>query len=199
MTLCILAEHCYAECRLCWLSLMLCVTYKPLMLSLIISFPLWMISFSSHKYRSYLHATHNKSLHIAALRLKLQKEVRPEPWNTKGGSITVPLTSGLTGLESTVTTNNFCFYFQNRVIQTSQRGGQQYSGTSSFSIPCPNLEGEICSWWARKGQRDPTTGLQLFRWRGSAAIACWLRHWNGPMIYNNLQRGVHSFIIIVFE
>jgi hypothetical protein len=53
--------------------------------------------------------------------------------NTKGGSITLPLTSCLTGLEST---DNFCFYLQNRLIQTSQTGGQRYSNTSPFSIPC---------------------------------------------------------------
>jgi hypothetical protein len=35
-----------------------------------------------------------------------------------------------------VTTDNFCFYLQNRVIQTSQTGGQQYSDTFPFSIPC---------------------------------------------------------------
>ncbi len=34
-----------------------------------------------------------------------------------------------------MTTNNFCFYFQNRLIQTSQTGGQWYSDTSPFSIP----------------------------------------------------------------
>jgi hypothetical protein len=32
--------------------------------------------------------------------------------------------------------DNFCFYLQNRPIQTSQTGGQQYSDTSPFSIPC---------------------------------------------------------------
>jgi hypothetical protein len=35
-----------------------------------------------------------------------------------------------------MTTENFCFYLQNRLIQTSQTGGQQYSDTSPFSIPC---------------------------------------------------------------
>ncbi len=37
-------------------------------------------------------------------------------------------------------TDNFCIYLQNRLIQTSQTGGQWYSGTSPFSIPwlnCP--------------------------------------------------------------
>jgi hypothetical protein len=34
-----------------------------------------------------------------------------------------------------MTTDNFCFYFQNRLIQTSQTGGQRYSDTSPFSIP----------------------------------------------------------------
>ncbi len=46
--------------------------------------------------------------------------------NTKEGGIPVPSTSCLTGLES----------MKNRLIQTSQTGGQQYSDTSPFSIPC---------------------------------------------------------------
>jgi hypothetical protein len=35
-----------------------------------------------------------------------------------------------------MTADNLCFYWQNRRIQTSQTGGQQYSDTSPFSIPC---------------------------------------------------------------
>ncbi len=35
-----------------------------------------------------------------------------------------------------MTTDNFCFCLQNRLIQTSQTGGQWYSDTSPFSIPC---------------------------------------------------------------
>jgi hypothetical protein len=34
-----------------------------------------------------------------------------------------------------MTTDNFHFYLQNRLIQTSQTGGQWYSDTSPFSIP----------------------------------------------------------------
>jgi hypothetical protein len=34
-----------------------------------------------------------------------------------------------------VTTDNFCFYLQNRLIQTNQTGGQWYSDTSPISIP----------------------------------------------------------------
>ncbi len=34
-----------------------------------------------------------------------------------------------------MTSDNFCFYLQNRLIQTSQTGGQWYSDTSPFSIP----------------------------------------------------------------
>ncbi len=33
-----------------------------------------------------------------------------------------------------MTTDNYCFYFQNRLIQTSQTGGQQYIDASPFSI-----------------------------------------------------------------
>jgi hypothetical protein len=34
-----------------------------------------------------------------------------------------------------MTTDNFGFYLQNRLIQTRQTGGQWYSDTSPFSIP----------------------------------------------------------------
>jgi hypothetical protein len=37
---------------------------------------------------------------------------------------------------SCMTAENFCFYLQNRLIQTGQTGGQWYSDTSPFSIPC---------------------------------------------------------------
>jgi hypothetical protein len=37
-------------------------------------------------------------------------------------------------------TDNFCFYLQNRLIQTSKTGGEQYSDTSSFSIPGSNIQ-----------------------------------------------------------
>ncbi len=35
-----------------------------------------------------------------------------------------------------MTTDNFSSYLQNRLIETSQTGGQWYSDTSPFSIPC---------------------------------------------------------------
>ena len=81
---------------------------------------------------------------IAPIFLPLSKAIKTalhETWpvsgNTKGGSITVPLTSCLTGLEFA---DNFCFYLQNRLIQTSQRGCQEYSDTSPFSIPWFNYQ-----------------------------------------------------------
>jgi hypothetical protein len=37
-----------------------------------------------------------------------------------------------------MSTDNFCFYLQNKLIQTSQTGGQRYSDTSLFSIPWSN-------------------------------------------------------------
>ncbi len=39
-----------------------------------------------------------------------------------------------------MTTHKFCFYLQNRLIQTSQTGGQWYNDTSPFSIPWPMHE-----------------------------------------------------------
>ncbi len=41
---------------------------------------------------------------------------------------------------SCMTTDIFCFYLQNRLIQTSQTGGQQYNDTSPFSIPWSNFD-----------------------------------------------------------
>jgi len=40
---------------------------------------------------------------------------------------------------SCMTTDNICFYLQNRLIQTSQTGGQWYNDTSSFNIPWRKL------------------------------------------------------------
>ncbi len=58
----------------------------------------------------------------------LSYEAMVHAGNTKGGSITVPLTSCLTGLELAVRQLPlFCFYLQNRLIQISQTGGQWYS------------------------------------------------------------------------
>jgi hypothetical protein len=60
-----------------------------------------------------------------------------KPENTKGGKYhcTIDLLFHWFGF-SCMATDNFCFYLQNRLIQTSQTGGQQYSDASPFSIPC---------------------------------------------------------------
>jgi hypothetical protein len=47
---------------------------------------------------------------------------------------TIDLLSDWFGI-SCMTTDNFSFYLQNRLIQTSQTGSQWYSDTSPFSIP----------------------------------------------------------------
>jgi hypothetical protein len=41
-----------------------------------------------------------------------------------------------------MTPDNSCFYLQNRLIQTSQTGGQWYSNTYPFSIPWQNIRDE---------------------------------------------------------
>jgi hypothetical protein len=54
-----------------------------------------------------------------------------------------------------MTTDNFCFYLQNRLIQISQTRGQQYSDTSPFSIPWSNhgtlADGMMLRHWAGIG------------------------------------------------
>ena len=65
-----------------------------------------------------------------------QSRMTQQSGNTKGGSITVPLTSCFTGLESAVwQLTIFVFICKTDQSQTSQTGGQQYSDTSPFSIP----------------------------------------------------------------
>jgi len=62
---------------------------------------------------------------------------RDKPGNTKGGSITVPLTSCLTGLDKSV------LQIKTKIVSChtadSKLGGQQYSDTSPFSIPWTNV------------------------------------------------------------
>ncbi len=64
-----------------------------------------------------------------------------KPGNTKRGKYhcTIDLLFDWFGI-SCMTTDNFCCYFINRLIQTSQTGGQWYSETSPFSIPCSNYK-----------------------------------------------------------
>ncbi len=47
-----------------------------------------------------------------------------------------------------MTTDNICFYLQNRLIQTSQTGGQWYSDTSPFRTP-----------WSKYDKTNNTTEL----------------------------------------
>jgi hypothetical protein len=47
---------------------------------------------------------------------------------------------------SCMTTDIFYFYVQNRLIETSQTGGQQYNDTPPFSIPCSSLLGIFVSY-----------------------------------------------------
>ncbi len=44
-----------------------------------------------------------------------------------------------------MTTDNFCFYLEDRLIQASQTGGQQYRDTSPFSIPWNNFLKELAN------------------------------------------------------
>ncbi len=55
--------------------------------------------------------------------------------NTKGGSITVLLTSCSTGLESAIWQLTIFIFLQNRLIQTGLTGGQLYSDTSPLVFP----------------------------------------------------------------
>ncbi len=71
-----------------------------------------------------------------------------------------------------MTTNNFCFYLQNRLIQTSQTGGQWYSDTSPFSIPCSWVWSTVKPIWCfcdcpiyPKSESRKNPGLNVADWK----------------------------------
>ena len=74
-----------------------------------------------------------------------------------------------------MTTEIFCFYLQNILIQTSQTGGQRYSDTSPFSIPCCSLLGLLVSYkenevlWIR-AQQCNMSDYQMRRWTLSSLV-----------------------------
>ncbi len=60
-----------------------------------------------------------------------------------------------------VTTDNFCFYLQNRLLQCSQTGGQQYSDTSplvftvsTYTISKKNQAGYQCQYYMTKSCQE---------------------------------------------
>ncbi len=70
-----------------------------------------------------------------------------------------------------MTTENFCFYLQNRLIQTSQIGGQQYSDTSSFSIPCTYIEQKVLDNNAGKQQSQAATDVYYWCWKNEQHLS----------------------------
>jgi hypothetical protein len=56
-----------------------------------------------------------------------------------------------------MTTDNFCFHLQNRLIQTSQTGGQWYSDTYPFSIPW--IGTSQYKTWLKRFDRDKRSSL----------------------------------------
>jgi hypothetical protein len=60
-----------------------------------------------------------------------------------------------------MTTDNFCFYLQSRLIQTSQAGGQQYSDASPLVFPEQTHEHMLrhTDFWMERliGQTDGVT------------------------------------------
>jgi hypothetical protein len=68
---------------------------------------------------------------------------------------------------------------QNRLIQTSQTGGQRYSDTSPFSIPCPNNG----------------TALKIVKNCWNIKIAFYLGTSQGPIYKTFYCRNLQIFVI----
>ncbi len=88
----------------------------------------------SNKIGARLKVLHSEHMMII---IWLLSWVTPAPRNTKRRKYHCTVDLLFYWFEiSCMTTGNFCFYFQNRLIQTSQTGGQWYSDASRFSNPC---------------------------------------------------------------
>jgi hypothetical protein len=81
------------------------------------------------------------------------------PGNAKGYLCTIDLLFDWLGI-SCMTTDKFCFYLQNRLIQTSQTVGQWYSNTSPFSIPCSLLSPTL--WHVSHFMQGILKGISLY-------------------------------------
>jgi hypothetical protein len=62
-----------------------------------------------------------------------------------------------------ITTFNFCFYLQNRLIQTGQTGGQLYSGTSFPPLVFPALTVKVVTLFKLKAAAELFFG-HSFHW-----------------------------------
>ncbi len=72
-----------------------------------------------------------------------RKTLMVQAGNTNGGNhCTVDLLFDQFRV-SCMTTHNFCFYLQNRLVQTSQTGGQWYSGTSPLQYSLVQATGQL--------------------------------------------------------
>jgi hypothetical protein len=80
-----------------------------------------------------------------------------------------------------MTTDNFCFYLQNRLIQNSQTGGQWYSDTSPFSIPL----------WKQGTVTDLLAYLHYLQWK--------MFYSTGPRRVAVTTRGVEITTRVVFS
>jgi hypothetical protein len=98
-----------------------------------------------------------------------------------------------------MTTDNFCFYLQNWVIQTSQTGAQPYSDTSPFSIPWQQWQTRLYTFLGLLGRHNTdriisncvtspkvakaSTVPCRWRWRYHARIC----QWKWKYSHKNLQ------------
>ncbi len=80
-------------------------------------------------------------------------------------------------------TDNFCFYLQNRLIQTSQTGGQRYCDTSPFSIPWWRVQNPTLT--SRESKRVKSYSINglfvTFSINGTEGnntlLLCWMSLW----------------------
>jgi hypothetical protein len=89
-----------------------------------------------------------------------------------------------------MTNDNFCFYLQNRLIQTSQTGGQWYSDTSPFSIPCINLPPDVPS-----GASDGMVALHEPPFNPDTDSGVRGLLYDQSFFYSNLLNGLFNWLI----
>jgi hypothetical protein len=80
-----------------------------------------------------------------------------------------------------MTTDNFCFYLQNRSIQTSQTGGQRYSDTSFPALIFKQLKNGLAYYgkkfyWTSPRRIFVQVGNWIFLWVDSPSPGTRIRH-----------------------
>ncbi len=92
-----------------------------------------------------------------------------------------------------MTTDNFCFYLQNRLIQSSQTGGQQYRDTSPLVFPGEGHGQTLIN------RTKPRSSFQLYKWVQALHALTAQSNKTDQLRVENLAQATLRFSLISFH